>query len=381
MFFNKSLISFVFAVLLIAGLAFVAVPATANVTPDLSVTDADDVTTGIQVYGIRAETVSFELTITFQDTSNNNAKTRVIGFDKSDIDLNAADSNNDIILEGAKASIVRPNANGSVYTTTITVTGNINTVLIRIPRAAANTAGRIDNDRVIGNDPTEPSDNLRINIVRSAAPPLTISPNTSISGTVPFTVTLTSTKAITLTRADIDVTGGDIPADGLSSDTTKKVWTVTIRPVVGVKEIIVRPATTGAFIFPKGTFTVGLLITRQGSAKALAGKVAISEIMFATNGSTSEVQWIEIFNRSQTEAVALDADDGWELIIENYDDSKSTVARLGSINFKDDGDVKTIPPNQAVLIVSSVQAGTQIERTLHLLASLMSTQNSQLNLE
>ena len=364
MFFNKSLLSLVFAMLLVAGLAFVAIPATAAVTPVLSVTDEDDnETNGIQVYGIRAEGVTFELTVTFQDTDNNNANIQVNGFGDSekDIALNAADSNNDIILRGATASAVRSNASGSVYTATITVKGNINTVLIGVPQGAASTVGRLLGGEVVGNKPTEQARNIVVNIVRSAAPPLNISADTSISGKAPFTVTLTSTKAITLMRTDIDVTGGDIPADGLSSDTTRKVWTVTIRPVVGAKEVTVRPATTGAFIFPKGTFTVGLLITRQGSARALAGKVAISEIMFATNGSASEVQWIEIFNSSETEAVALDADSGWSLVIENYDDPKSKVARLGSINFKDDGDVKTIPPNQAVLIVSS--AGRNSDRT------------------
>lgn len=353
MFFNKSPLSFVFAMLLVAGLAFVAIPATANVTPVLSVTDADDLTAGIQVYGIRAETVAFQLTVTFQDTSNNNAKTQVTGFDANDIVLHAADSSDTIVQLGATAGTVRANANDSVYTTTVTVEGNINTVLIGVPRAAANTAGSVVGNNIVGNDPTEPAQNLRVNIVRSAAPPLTISPDTSISGQVPFTVTLTSTKAITLTRADIDVTGGDIPTDGLSSDTTKKVWTVTIRPVVGVKEVIVRPATNGAFIFPKGTFTVGPQTILRGSARDLAGKVAISEIMFATNGNANEIQWIEIFNSSQNETVDLDADKGWRLIIENYDDSESRVARLGSINFKDDGDVKTIPPRQAVLIVST----------------------------
>ena len=73
MFFNKLTYPLVLAVFLVAGLAFVATPATEAVTPVLSVPDeVEDVTgeadtLGIQVYGIRAETVSFELTITFQD--------------------------------------------------------------------------------------------------------------------------------------------------------------------------------------------------------------------------------------------------------------------------------------------------------------------------
>ena len=68
MFFNRLKFILVFAVLLIAGLAFVATPATEAVTPVLSVPDelADDETVpidqdtaGIQVYGIRAESVNF----------------------------------------------------------------------------------------------------------------------------------------------------------------------------------------------------------------------------------------------------------------------------------------------------------------------------------
>ena len=46
-----------------------------------------------------------------------------------------------------------------------------------------------------------------VNIVRSAAPPLTLSPDRLIGGNAPFTVTLTSTTAITLTSADIKVDG------------------------------------------------------------------------------------------------------------------------------------------------------------------------------
>ena len=45
---------------------------------------------------------------------------------------------------------------------------------------------------------------------------------------------------------------------------------------------------------------------------------------------------------------------GWELIIENYDDRRATRDPLsGTINFKNSGRVKTIPPEQAVLIVSA----------------------------
>ena len=82
--------------------------------------------------------------------------------------------------------------------------------------------------------------------------------------------------------------------------------------------------------------------------------MTISEIMFAAAAGTNDIQWIELFNSSETEAVALDAYNGWELIIENYNDPRSLEEPLsGTINFKDSGNLKTIPPNQSVLIVSS----------------------------
>lgn len=460
----------VLAVLLVAGLAFVAIPAPA-VTPVLSVPDEvaqvddDPNTHGIQVYGIRAESVSFELTVTFQEDPLATVNTRVTGFEAKDIKLVAADSNDSIVPGGATASAVRPNANDSVYTTTITTKGNVNTVIINVPVAAANTPGRWDSDagRIIGNEPTVAADQLVVNIVRSAAPPLTVSPDKSIGGNAPFTVTLTSTKVITLTPADIKVVGGSI--DSLSPDTAKKVWTVTIRPGVGITQLTMEPATNGSYIFPKRTFTVDttgpvatitgkppvgggvfpITITfdeplqtdatlvpneitviggsipalfaipntnsyvatltpnsrvttvtvqvnagavtdaggvpnvatpspartftvaatgappatpdttpRQGSVRDLTGTVTISEIMFATEGGTNDIQWIELFNSSDTQAVALDADAGWELAIENYNDPRSREDPFsGVINFKNSGRVKTIPPRQTVLIVST----------------------------
>ncbi len=352
MFFNKSLPSLVFAMLFVASLAFLAIPATAAVTPVLSVTDADEDTAGIQVYGIRAETVPFELTVTFQDANSINAK--VTGFGADDIELVAADNNGDIVRRGATAASVASNADGSVYTVTITTKGDIDRVRIGVKQAAATTPGKLVGVNVQGADPTDAADPIVVNIVRSAAPPLTLSEDMSISGKAPFTVTLTSTKAITLTRADIDVKGGSIPTNGLSADTTRKVWTVTIVPGVGVQEVVIDPSSAGDYIFRKGTYTVGPLTIRQGSVRALKGKVTISEIMFATDEGVNEIQWIEIFNSSDTETVVLDADDGWELIIENYDDSEwTTMSRFGTINFKNKGDVKTIPPNQTVLIVSA----------------------------
>ena len=471
MFFNKLKFILVFAVLLAAGFAFVATPVTAqqpNVKSDLKpvLTVPDDVpevqgdssTTGIQVYGIRAEPVSIELTVTFQDTSSTPAMNiPVTGFDVTDIVLFAADSNDRIVPNGAIASAVRESgADGSVYTTTITAKGNINNVVIRIPARAAETALSLQQalDPTITADATDAAAPLQVKIIRSAAPPLTISPDRSIPGNAPFTVTLTSSTAITLTRADIKIGGGSV--DSLSSDAAKRVWTVTIRPGVGIAQITMEPSANGSYIFPKGAFTVdttgpvatitgtppvgggvfpmtitfdepvqtgSTLVPNEitvigGSITALfaipntnsyvatlapnpsatsvkvqvntgavadaggvqnvatpspahtftvvptaptppgttprQGTVTISEIMFATDGGANEIQWIELSNTSKTETVALDAGTGWELIIENYDNPRANNEPLsGTINFKESGRVKTISPEQTVLIVSA----------------------------
>ena len=265
-------------------------------------------------------------------------------------------------------------------------------------------------------------------------------------------MTLTSTTPITLTRTDLKVTDGSIVT--LASDAAKKVWTVTIRPGVAITQLTVEPADNGAYIFPKGTFTVdttgpvatitptpvgggvysvtiafdeplqtgaallasevsvigasiGVLspipatnsyvatlipnpgvttvsvqinagaVTDVGGVQNTAtpspalsfrvaatgtptgvtprqGTVTISEIMFATDGGANEIQWIELSNSSKTETVALGADTGWELIIENYDNPRANNEPLsGTINFKESGRVKTISPEQTVLIVSA----------------------------
>ena len=463
MLFNKSKFILIFAVLLVAGLAFATTRATAAVTPVLSVPDADDTTSDVEVYGIRAETVTFDLTITFQNNANSPLNTPITGFDVTDIVLIAADSDGGVVASGATASPIRPSPGGSVYATTITANDNINTVVIQVPVGAAETLGTLDEDfNRQGQEITAAAERAVIHIVRSTAPPLVLSEDRSVSGTAPFTVTLTSTQAITLTRADINVTNGFIPIGGITSDAAKKVWTVTITPGVGVTEITVEAAANGAYIFPKGTFTVDTagpvatitgtppigggpfaitiafneslrtgttLLTSEitviggsisvpftipntnsyvatltpnsgvtavavqinagavsdvggilnsatpspahtfsvaatgvhGNVQDLTGDVTISEIMFTTDGSSDEIQWIELYNSSKTEAVALDADNGWSLIIENYIDPDSQDEPIsGEINFKDNGDVKTILPNQTVLIVSS--AGRNSDR-------------------
>ena len=136
-------------------------------TPVLLVPDelenvtGDDNTQGIQVYGIRSENVTFELTITFQDDplATNPVNTRVTGFEVEDINLVAADSSNQIISGGATASAFRSKANDSVYTTTITARGNVNTVLINISAGAADTPGTVDpNFAIVGNVATQPAE-------------------------------------------------------------------------------------------------------------------------------------------------------------------------------------------------------------------------------
>ncbi len=468
MFCNKLTHFLTIALLLVAGFVFLATPAPAqqlNINPSLKpvLTVPDQIenvktepdTMGIQVYGTRAESVTFELTVTFQNTADSPAvNTPVTGFDVTDIQLFAADSNGRIVPDGATADSVRSD-DRSVYTTTITAKGNINDVVIRVPERAAATTLTLQQiiDTNTQAEATAAATQIRVKIVRSAAPPLIVSPDRSIGGNAPFTMTLTSTKAITLTRADLKITGGSI--DSLSPDAARKVWTVTIRPGVAITQITVEQATNGDYVFPKGTFTVdttgpvatitpvpigggvysatiafdeplqtgstllaseiavigasiGVLnsvsatsyfatlipdanattVTVQVKAGAVAdaggvqnaatpspahtfkvaatttppgttpgrgsSDVTISEVMFATDGGSDDIQWIELFNSSKTEAVALDAGAGWELVIENYDSRRTNEDPLsGSINFKDNGAVKTIKPRQTVLIVSA----------------------------
>ena len=562
MLFNKLTCHLVFAVLLVAGLAFVATPATAQ----LSVVDADTAATapGIQVSGYAGQPVTFELTITFPEG-------QVTGFGDADTDISLIPTrlvnNDDIVVpNGASAGPVAT-TNNTVYTTAITVKSNVEKVWITVPAGAARTPGRRVGTDIVGATDTAAITGIEVNIVRTAAPPLILVGAPAIADTPSFTVTLTSTVPITLTNADISVTGGSITS--LLPDTARQTWTVTIARLIGTTQVTVGPAANGAHTFTARTFFVSatavvtttttptgisfevifseianrnnnanewiefknrsgvpqnvngwtvsivtavnrdeflfslpnitipangvLLITdkdpgdagsslakeknsplwsqvnigalpnegsfilvlrksndrahlgtanhivdvagyfpnaaqaaaligqsapsiknnlrankvywrqhedivgtsakgitdadaafqpigftgvgyeraadptdenggtpgypndiRYGGIGDLTGGVTISEIMFATDGSSNEVQWIELYNSSKTEAVALDAYNGWSLIIENYDDPNSTNEPLsGEINFKNNGGVKTILPNQTVLIVSS----------------------------
>ena len=78
-------------------------------------------------------------------------------------------------------------------------------------------------------------------------------------------------------------------------------------------------------------------------------KLVISEIMLTQgmgSGRTRLPQWIELYNPNNN-AVQLDADAGWRLIIE-----EERIA-LRTINFKSKGAVKRVLPGQTVLVVSS----------------------------
>ena len=83
------------------------------------------------------------------------------------------------------------------------------------------------------------------------------------------------------------------------------------------------------------------------------GMVVISELMLTTDNGRYP-QWIELYNTSKTNSVNLTADDGWRLVIENHDSGQWVGKRdlIQTISFKSD-DVKTIPPNQTVLVVST----------------------------
>ena len=198
----------------------------------------------------------------------------------------------------------------------------------------------------------------------------TTGPVATITGTPPvgggvFPITITFDEPLqtgaTLLPAEITVIGGSVTALFAIPNTNSYVATLTPNPSATSVTVQVNAnavADAGgvqnvATPSPAHTFTVAATTTPPGTTPGQGG-VTISEIMFATDGRANEIQWIELSNNSKTAAVALDAGSGWELIIENYDDRRATRDPLsGTINFKDSGRVKTIPPEQSVLIVSA----------------------------
>ena len=272
---NKLTYFLIFIVSVVVGFTFMVTPAIA-VNGVLSVPDADSSTTGIQVYGVEGQSVTFELTITYDAL--------VIGFDANDIELRATWDNNGsdaIITNGATAGPVTPAGRDSeVFTSEITVNSDVarevEKVWIEVPSGAASTPGTVDSN---GNDVSGTLTNsltqIVVEIIRRPPPPeIIVSGDTTISGDGPFTVTLTATTAITLTETDIEVTGGLI--DDLSSDAANEVWTVTITPGVGKTEIIVEPAANSTYTFPRHTVTVDPTVTDTAIPLTMSEGTAIS---------------------------------------------------------------------------------------------------------
>ena len=94
------------------------------------------------------------------------------------------------------------------------------------------------------------------------------------------------------------------------------------------------------------------------------GTLIISELMLTTDNGRYP-QWIELHNTSRTSGIDLtvdgsdidgsNKDDGWRMIIENHNsDSWHTHNRRlhVTVNLKDFGDIKYIPPNQTILITA-----------------------------
>ena len=82
------------------------------------------------------------------------------------------------------------------------------------------------------------------------------------------------------------------------------------------------------------------------------GQLTISEIMF-DQGDARYPQWIEIYNSSDSPVDLHGGKTGWKLIIENFDDGEIPIGRLsGMLNFRS-SDVKTILPNQTVIVAST----------------------------
>ena len=102
------------------------------------------------------------------------------------------------------------------------------------------------------------------------------------------------------------------------------------------------------------------LIKTQAPHVGGGGVVTISEIML-DQGDGRYPQWIELYNSSDS-PVNLHADDGWRLVIQNYDDANDPgvaandaipVGRLsGTLNFNK-SEVKTILPQQTVIVAST----------------------------
>ena len=188
--------------------------------------------------------------------------------------------------------------------------------------------------------------------VDTAGPIATITP-TPVGGGV-YSITIAFDEPLqtgaTLLASEIAVIGASIGV--LSPIPATSSYVATLIPNPGVTTVTVQ-INAGAVTDAGGTpntatpspalsFRVAATTTPPGTTPG-PGDVTISEIMFATDGGANEIQWIELSNRSKTQAVALDAGSGWELIIENYNDRRTEDPCLEQLILRDSGRVKTIP--------------------------------------
>ena len=88
-----------------------------------------------------------------------------------------------------------------------------------------------------------------------------------------------------------------------------------------------------------------------------SGEISISEIMYDAGPRRNRVQWIELYNSSQTQAVNLE---GWELEIDNFQDD---IVRLAKRRFIFNEAI--ILPNQTLLIVSKESLNNVIENRVY----------------
>ena len=98
----------------------------------------------------------------------------------------------------------------------------------------------------------------------------------------------------------------------------------------------------------------GNSVGNTGIVKATAAdaKVTISEIMTSTGPNAENPvfpQWIELYNSSPTDAVNLR---NWKLRFETLDADGDPMDSLMYLNFNSSRSVKTIPPQQTVLVVA-----------------------------
>ena len=82
---------------------------------------------------------------------------------------------------------------------------------------------------------------------------------------------------------------------------------------------------------------------------ATSATVTISEIMYSTGTNENLPQWIELYNSSMTDAVNLR---NWKLRFEMLDENGDPMDSLIDLHFNSSRSVKTIQPQQTVLIVA-----------------------------